>query len=462
MQDGNPTGQPSDHATQVAAGPFRLQAYRCWLRPQPATNRDLFGFADARRWVWNACVAWMEEANLIARSAGANWAPAGAFSLTFLSRLLDQWCAENLWLNLVPKQLLQQALADFIKARAAFLSGAAEAPPRFQKAREATPTMRFPQHVQLNQNAVFLPKLGWVRLRNTFNLGRGIPAGQLRSATVKFEAGRWFVTLLMRLPISLPASTPVASVGLDYGVKHTLASSARTVLQAPVATKKEAQRILFLEHRLARCVPGSHRYAVALTKLNTFRSRITRRIHDWRHKTTTDLSKNHGLIAAEALRAKNMTASAQGTVEAPGTRVAQKAGLNRALLEPGFGILMQQLAYKQAWRGHAFIQVDPAYTSQTCPRTGCGHVHADNRPNRDTFRCVRCGYTDDADFAAADIILRRGKQTFSAVRTAPALAAGRGRDCAPGASAPRGHRASHSRTKPCLRLSTQAKGIPAF
>jgi len=123
---------------------------------------------------------------------------------------------------------------------------------------------------------------------------------------------------------------------------------------------------------------------------------------------------------------------------------------------------MQQLAYKQAWRRHAFIQVDPAYTSQTCPRTGCGHVHQDNRPNRDTFRCVRCGYTDAADFAAAEIILRRGKQTFSAVRTAPALAAGLGRDCAPGASAPRGHRASHSRTKPSLRLSTQATGIPAF
>jgi len=121
------------------------------------------------------------------------------------------------------------------------------------------------------------------------------------------------------------------------------------------------------------------------------------------------LSKNHGLIAAEALRAKNMTGSARGTVEASGTRVAPKAGLNRALLEPGFGILMQQLAYKQAWRGHAFMQVEPAYTSQTCPRTGCGHVHADNRPNRDTFCCVRCGYNDDADFAAADIILRRGK-----------------------------------------------------
>ena len=462
MQDGNPTGPESDNATGVAAGPFRLQACRCRLKPKLATNRDLFGFADGRRWVWNACVAWMEEANLAARSAGAKWAPAGVFSLTFLSRLLDQWCAENAWLNLVPKQLLQQALADFIKARAGFLSGAAEAPPRFQKAREATPTMRFPQHVQLNQNAVFLPKLGWVGLRNTFNLGRGIPAGELRSATVKFEDGHWFVTLLMRLPLCPPASTPVASVGLDYGVKHTLASTARTVLPAPVATEAEAQRIRFLERRLARCVAGSQRRAGTQARLNKFHSRITRRIHDWRHKTTTALSKNHGLIAAEDLRAKNMTASAHGTVEAPGTRVAQKAGLNRALLEPGFGILMQQLTYKQAWRGHAFVQVDPAYTSQTCPRAGCGHVHAANRPDRDTFRCVRCGYADDADFAAADNILRRGKQTFSAALTAPALAAGRGRDCAPGASAPRGHRTSHSRTKPGLRSTALAKGIPAF
>jgi len=435
-----------------------LKAYRCRLEPREVANRYLFGFSDARRWVWNECVAWMEDANLAARAAGGKYAPGKVFSLTFLTRLLDSWCEANPWLSDTPRQVLNQALHDFIKARAAFLSGAASRPPTLKKAMEAVPTMRFPKHVRLQQDGVFLPKIGWVRYRNSFC--GGIPPGELRSATVKFENGHWQISLLMRLPAFVAKQTPVSSVGLDCGVKNTLATSGRVVLQAPTMTEAEDRQILFRERRVARCVPGSNRRAMAQDRLNRFRSMINRRLHNWRHNTSTALSKNHGLIAVEDLALKNMTASARGTVEAPGTNVRQKAGLNRALLEPGFGILMAQLAYKQAWRGHTFTSVDPAYSSQTCPK--CGHVHSDNRPDRDHFKCVRCGHADEADFVAAENILRRGILDFSAEPSGDALAAGRGRDCAPGANAPRGNGVSHSRTKPRLRHKTQAKGIPVL
>ena len=116
-------------------------------------------------------------------------------------------------------------------------------------------------------------------------------------------------------------------------------------------TQDEERFLHFLERQVARGQKGSVRRARAQHRLNRFRSRINRRIHDWRHKTTTTLAKNHGLIVAEILALKNMTASARGTVEAPGTNVAQKAGLNRTLLEPGCGIIMQLLAYKHI-RGH--------------------------------------------------------------------------------------------------------------
>ncbi|MFD0445393.1 MULTISPECIES: transposase [Streptomyces violaceusniger group] len=36
-----------------------------------------------------------------------------------------------------------------------------------------------------------------------------------------------------------------------------------------------------------------------------------------------------------------------------------------------------------------FLEVDAAYTSQRCPR--CGHTDRANRPDRDCFRCRRCG-----------------------------------------------------------------------
>jgi putative transposase len=48
------------------------------------------------------------------------------------------------------------------------------------------------------------------------------------------------------------------------------------------------------------------------------------------------VAKNHGLIVLEDLNIKNMTASAAGTVEEPSKNVAQKAGLNRAILEFGW------------------------------------------------------------------------------------------------------------------------------
>ena len=427
----------------------RLRAHQFRLKPDPMAVRYLFGFADARRWVWNECVRWMEEANFVAKAGGARWPDNQAFSLETMGQLLDEWIKANPWLKLVPKQLIQQALLDFIKARSAFLSRAVKRPPRFQKARKAVPTMRFPQHVRLNQDAVFLPKIGWVKYRNSFNKGRGIPDGKLRSATVRFVNGRWVVSLLFRVQAAKVSSTSINAVGIDCGVANTLALSSRINLHAPLMTDPEACRIRFLERRVARCSFGSVRRAQAQLRLNRFRSRINRRIHDWRHKTTTALSKNHGLIAVEDLALKNMTASAKGSVEAPGTNVAQKSGINRALLEPGFGIIFQLLEYKQQDRGHAFIRVNPAHTSQTCPE--CQHVHPDNRPSRGSFRCQQCGHVDEADFAAARNVLRRAQ--ILSLADDSALAAGLGRDCAPVALATRAHRGSHPRTKPSSRLA---------
>lgn len=429
---------------------YVLRAYRCRLEPRPEAARFLFGFSDARRWVFNECVAWMREVNHAAQAAGVRWASSAAFSRTFLCSLLDDWCREQPWLDLVSKQMLQQGVADFIAARELFLLGATEAPPQFLKARKAIPTMRFPQHVKLQKDGVFLPKVGWVRYRNSFC--NGIPPGELRSATVKFEHGAWWVSLLMRQARTEPAAIPAAAVAIDCGVTNTLALSSRVNLHAPVATERERRRILHLERQIARRRIGSMRWRIAQARLQKVKLRISRRLHDWRHKTTTDLSKNHGLIAIEDLALRNMTASARGTVDEPGINVRQKAGLNQALLEPGFGIIRSLLEYKQRWRGHAFVAVDPRHTSQTCPE--CGKVDPGNRKTRDCFVCVGCGHQDEADFVAAKNILARGKQLVRA--------AGQGRDCAVGDTQPGGHGASHPRTKPTSRAQRDRKGIPGL
>ena len=80
--------------------------------------------------------------------------------------------------------------------------------------------------------------------------------------------------------------------------------------------------------------------------------------------------KNHDVICVEDLCIKNMTKSAKGTVSKPGRNVRQKSGLNRAILNQGWGEFLFCLEYKLALKGGILERVSPQYTSQTCPICG--------------------------------------------------------------------------------------------
>jgi putative transposase len=71
-------------------------------------------------------------------------------------------------------------------------------------------------------------------------------------------------------------------------------------------------------------------------------------------------------VAVVDLKVAALSVSAAGTSEAPGNRVRQKAGLNRAILDQGWAEFRRQLEYKTATRAGAVVAVIPAYTSQEC------------------------------------------------------------------------------------------------
>jgi IS605 OrfB family transposase len=69
------------------------------------------------------------------------------------------------------------------------------------------------------------------------------------------------------------------------------------------------------------------------------------------------------------------------------------------------GLLRQRVLGWAEEFGVRVIQVNPAYTSQTC--SDCGHQDKENR-DKDRFRCLRCGLDMDADINAARVIEQRG------------------------------------------------------
>jgi IS605 OrfB family transposase len=93
----------------------------------------------------------------------------------------------------------------------------------------------------------------------------------------------------------------------------------------------------------------------------------------------------------------------------------RRSHFNRILNRAQYQKLQKVLSYKLAVAGLPTArEVRPSYTSQACPL--CGSISAENRLKRATsdgvqtheFKCVSCGFSDDADLnAARNIALKR-------------------------------------------------------
>ncbi len=106
-----------------------------------------------------------------------------------------------------------------------------------------------------------------------------------------------------------------------------------------------------------------------------------------------------------------MSKSSKGNSDKLGRKVKQKTGLNRAILDQGWGEFRRQLEYKMAWRSGILLAVPPHNTSRTCPC--CAHVSTDNRLTQARFLCVHCGYENNADIVGAINILERGHRLLA-------------------------------------------------
>ena len=147
------------------------------------------------------------------------------------------------------------------------------------------------------------------------------------------------------------------AVGIDLGVARFAALSDGTFVEGANAFKKHEKRLAFLQRRLARKVKFSTNWRRAKARITDLCSRIANVRKDALHKASATISKNHAIAVMEDLRMANMTKSAAGTVEAPGTNVRAKSALNRRILDQGWGEFRRQLEYKLARKGGTLLLV---------------------------------------------------------------------------------------------------------
>ncbi|CAN7775238.1 transposase [Variovorax sp. LjRoot290] len=386
--------------------PDILRAYRFQLRPRKAQERLLARYTGMMRWLWNRSLAEQEAR----RERGEKHA-----RYVSMCAWLTEWrnAPETSWLSEGPAHAQQQVLKRLDAAFQAFFANvkAGKNPgyPRFKK-RGEEPGIRFPERKQFKldelNGRIHLPKLGWVRMRNSRQI-----AGEVRNATVTCEGDRWYVAIQTLQPGVLKETGVAPTLGIDLGVTNFAGLSDGRLIEPLGAMKAQQRRLRRYQRSVSRKVKGSNNREKAVVKLRVLHNRIAQQRNDWLHKLTSGLAAKHSVVAIEDLRVAAMCASARGSAQRPGTNVRQKAGLNRGILDAAWGEFRRQLEYKLVANGGALVAVNPAYTSRTC--AACGHEAAENRKSQALFACAACGHTDHADINAAKNILAAGHAVWA-------------------------------------------------
>jgi putative transposase len=244
-----------------------------------------------------------------------------------------------------------------------------------------------------------ISNLGKIQMR-----GKARSWGKPTTCTIVWKNNRWYASITVKCDVHRQAGT--GAVGIDIGTLTAVAFDNGDKIDNPrfLASAQSDIRKASKELR-CKCKPekrkskASRRWKKARRKVSKLQNKVANRRQDWTHKVAAQIVCDNSLVATETLNVKNMTAKAK-----KGKRKRQKTGLNRSILDVGFGMLRSAVKYKIEEAGGFFIEV-PAQKvkpSQTCPKC---LVQKKKELSERIHCCENCGYTADRDVASAIVCL---------------------------------------------------------
>src|SRR6266542_669910 len=135
------------------------KVYRFKINPTAKQEAALSRYAGARRFVFNWALQRRKE-TYEQTGKSISWSELSVELTELKSKPGFEWLKE------IDSQLLQQAIADCKKAFDNFFQKRAGFP-KFKKKHSAHQSFRIPQRVKLEDGRVYIPKIGWVKVRQS-------------------------------------------------------------------------------------------------------------------------------------------------------------------------------------------------------------------------------------------------------------------------------------------------------
>lgn len=364
------------------------KVYRFRMRPTQSQECVLNRLAGARRWVWNwALRRWRDHHETTGKSIPMSMLSA---ELTALKAL-----PETAWLKECDAQSLQQSLRDLQRAFVNFFEKRA-CYPRFKSRKRDPLRFRIPQRVKVADGKVYVPKAGWVRLRQSQPITETTKSASFHCSA----SGYWYVSLVVEFVMPdtpLPQVNPDKVVGIDLGLKDFAIFSDDTEnVPSPKFFQAHQRKLRRAQRTLSRRKPGSNRRAKAKLAVAKVHQKISDHRSDFLHKLTTELVRNHDGLCIEDLCVKGLA----------------RTKLAKSVNDASWGEFRRQVEYKSEWSRKHLAIIDRWFPSSKMCRD-CKAINAELTLKERVWTCA-CGVTHDRDKNAARNIYDEGIRILAA------------------------------------------------
>ncbi len=340
---------------------------------------------------------------------------AGDIQITALPQLKKS----RPWFGEIDSTVLQQNVKRLDAAYKNFFEGRGF--PKFKNRSNFT-SFTFAVGIKIQDNKIYLPKVGWMRFHNS----RAIPAGfTIKAATVRRRQDGWYVSVQIQdksVPdyVSMPLTEVKTVIGCDLGLTKLVHLSDRHQINNPkFATNKKTRRTLKIrQRRVNRKKKGSLNRKKAAQIVGRLHKKVAdkRQAYQW-DVANKIVSRNVDAIGLEDLNVAGMLRRCKVKVDEKTGRFlkngqSRKKALNSSISDAGWTELTSKIEYLAAKQGKIVVKVNPRYSSQEC--RNCGHVDKLNR-DKERFICTNCGHIDHADIAAAKTIRDRAAEAIQSI-----------------------------------------------
>lgn len=299
------------------------------------------------------------------------------------------------FLKAVDSIALQQSLRDLDRGFVNFFQKRAGHPQFKSKHNnhQAYRTVNQGENIRIVGRCLKLPKLGYVKVRQSMEVGK------IRNVTIEHTpTGKYFAVLNVEFePQTRPNNG--SSIGIDVGIKEFYSDSNGKVVSNPKYLERSMRKLIREQRKLSRKQNGSNNRNKQRVKVALVHEKITNQRNDFLQKQSTMLIRENQTICIEELKVKNMMRN---------YKLAQHIG------SAAWSRFFDMLAYKSVWYGNDVIKVPTMYpSSQTCSCCGYKNPLVKNLAVR-VWECPDCHTVHNRDINASINILNKGLQMQTA------------------------------------------------